>query len=81
MEIEWTPTEVNFGEVVKDFFKLVQARADLRVMVFQGNDVISKTEQLIAMAENFEGTQQGDRWLFVGWDGNGQQMHCRSWSA
>jgi hypothetical protein len=82
MEIEWGfGAATIFEKITKDFLKLVQARADLRVMVFQGNGVVSVTDKLVAMAENFEGSQQGDRWLFAGWGWDTDQMHCRLWSA
>lgn len=82
MEIEWGfGAKTMFDKITEDFLKLVQARADLRVMVFQGNEVDAVTEKLIAMADKFEGTQQGDRWLFAGWGWDTQQMHCKLWSA
>jgi hypothetical protein len=82
MEIErgWGAATI-FDKITEDFLKLVQARADLRVMVFQCNGVVSITDKLIAMAEDFDGTQQGDRWLFAGWGWDTNQMHCRLWSA
>ncbi len=82
MEIEW-----GFGaktiveKVTEDFLKLVQCRADLRVMVFQCGGAASMTDRLIEMAEAFEGTQQGDRWLFAGWCWGTDKMHCRLWTA
>ena len=82
MEIEWGfGAATIFNKITEDFLKLVQARADLRVMVFQGNDISSITERLIDMAEKFEGSQQGDRWLFAGWGWDTKQMHCKLWSA
>lgn len=82
MEIEWGfGAKTILNKITEDFLKLVQARADLRVMVFQGNDIGSITEILIHMAEKFEGSQQGDRWLFAGWGWDTKQMHCKLWSA
>ena len=82
MEVEW-----GFGEktmwarIKEDFLKLVQARADLRVMVFQGRDVKTTTDRLIELAKGFEGTQPGDQYFFAGWDAATQRMQCRSWAA
>lgn len=82
MEIEWGfGSRTNLDRITEDFLKLVQARADLRVMVFQGNDICSTTEKLIDMAEKFEGSHLGDRWLFAGYGWDTKQMHCRLWSA
>ncbi|MFZ4789849.1 MAG: hypothetical protein ACOYMW_02925 [Candidatus Competibacteraceae bacterium] len=84
MEIEW-----GFGrnqdkllvEITSDFLKLVQARCDIRIMVFQCRDVESVIDNLITMAETFEGSQQGDRYLFAAYSFDDHQMHCRLWSA
>jgi len=82
MEIEWGRGERDlFEHVTKDFRKLVQARADLRVIVFQGKEVDLVTNKLVAMASEFEGSQQGDRWLFVGYGWDTKVMNCRLWSA
>jgi len=82
MEIEWGFGATTILEkIIEDFLKLLQARADLRVMVFQCNDVVSVTNMLIAMIENFEGSQQGDRWLFAGWGWDTNKMHCKLWDA
>ncbi|AGW15101.1 hypothetical protein [Megalodesulfovibrio gigas] len=70
MEIEWG----NDEKIIEDFLKLVQARAALRVMVFQRNDVEGMIERLIAMAKTFDGSQRGDKWIFAGWDK--ARMHC-----
>jgi hypothetical protein len=78
MEIEWGfGAKTIFGKIVEDFQMLVLARADLRVMVFQCDDVASVTDKLIAMVENFEGSQQGDRWLFAGFDWGTDNIYCR----
>ena len=86
MEIEWgfgrNPI-INFEKITEDFLKIVQARADLRVMVFQGrdHDVYSFTDRLIAMVKDFEGSQKGDRYLFAGYGWDTEKMHCKLWSA
>ncbi len=86
MEIEWggsRPTREK--KIIEDFLRLVQARADIRVMVFQCNDVLKMTDRLIDLAEHFEGVQQGDRYFFAGWDLNVTQntnaMRCRCYRA
>lgn len=82
MEIEWGfGAATIFEKITEDFLKLVQARADLRVMVFQCYNVPSVTDKLVAMAETFEGAQHGDRWLFAGWGWDTNKMDCRLWSA
>lgn len=82
MEIEWGfGAQTIFEKITEDFVKLVQARADLRTMVFQCDSVVSITDKLVAMIETFEGSQQGDRWLFAGWGWDTEKMHCRLWSA
>jgi hypothetical protein len=68
MEIEWGFGSAKLFECVKkDFLKLVQARADVRVMVFHGNNIPTMTDNLISLADCFEGTQQGDQYFFAGW--------------
>jgi len=82
MEIEWGYGAATIREkVTENFLTLTQARADIRVMMFQCNDVPAMTDPLIDLANHFEGTQQGDRWLFAGWGWDTNQMHCRFYSA
>lgn len=82
MEIEWGfGASTIFEHVRQDYLKLIQARADLRVLVFQEDGINKMTDRLIALAECFEGIQQGDRYLFAGWDWDTEQMHCRLWRA
>jgi hypothetical protein len=65
LECEW-----GIGQEIYDFQKLLLARANLRVMVFQGNS--AQREQLIPQMKNqidrFEKTQLGDLYLFACWD-------------
>ena len=85
MEIEWGYGAATIKEkIMEDFLKLVQARADIRVMVFQCNDVLAMTDGLISVLEQFEGTQTGDQYFFAGWDWdytNNRAMVCRSYCA
>jgi hypothetical protein len=81
-EIEWGfGAATMFERIKEDFLKLVQARADLRVMVFQGRAVEQTTSRLIEFAESFEGTQVADRYLFAGWCWDTHTMRCREWNA
>ncbi len=82
MEIEWGFGAATIWEkVTEDFSKLILVRADLRIIVFQGNGIESQINQLISMVESFEGTQPGDNWLFAGWGWDTEQMHHRYWAA
>lgn len=82
MEIEW-----GFGSptlrkrVREDFLKLVQARVELRVMVFSAQGVSEAIGELIGLAERFEETSTGDRYLFVGFELGEEQPQCRLWCA
>jgi hypothetical protein len=81
MEIEWGfGSNGLFENVRDDFLKLVQARADLRVIVFQGNRINNMVDQLINEAMCFAGGQIGDRYLFAGWGWDTSRIHCRLWS-
>jgi hypothetical protein len=82
MEIEWGfGVSTIFDRVREDYLKLIQARADLRILVFQGTRINEMTDRLINLAESFEGVQQGDQYLFAGWDWDTEQMNCTQWSA
>ena len=82
MEIEWGYGAATIKDkITEDFLKLTQARADIRVMVFQCTDAPAMTDYLIDLADKFEGAQQGDRWFFAGWGWDTNQMHCRFYSA
>jgi hypothetical protein len=65
LECEW-----GIGQEIFDFQKLLLARADLRVMVFQGSR--QHQSQVIAQMRDeiseFRKTQTGDRYLFACWD-------------
>jgi len=81
VEIEWGfGAATIFKKITEDFLKLVQARADVRVMVFHCNDVPHTINKLIAMVKSFKGSQQGDNWLFAGWDWDTDQMQCIPWT-
>ncbi|MBZ5529774.1 MAG: hypothetical protein LAN71_18005 [Acidobacteriia bacterium] len=78
MEIEWGFGAKNMREkVVEDFTKLIQARAQLRVMVFQGNSIESTLDELQNMVQEFADTQIGDRYLLAGWGWDTEKIHMR----
>ena len=81
LEIEWGFGNAGmFEKILHDFLKLVQARADLRVMVFQGNGIDNMTDSLIQYAKHFTQSQTGDKYIFAGYGWDTKQMHCRLWS-
>ena len=82
LEIEWGFGNASlFEKVLDDFLKLVQARTDLRVMVFQGNGIDKTTDDLISKAKRFSLNQKGDLYLFAGWGWDTEKMHCRVWTT
>jgi hypothetical protein len=65
LECEW-----RMGQEIYDFQKLLLARADHRVMVFQGN-LQHRTNTIAKMREGikqFAKSSAGDRYLFACWD-------------
>jgi len=82
MEIEWGYGKTGiFEKVLYDFMKLVQSRADLRVMVFQGNGIDNITDMLIQHVKHFDQIQARDKYIFAGYGWDTTKMHCRLWSA
>ena len=72
-ECEWSPDPEMDG----DFQKLVQARADLRVWVFQVGSQQAVEQYFAACKQqvcDFEGTLAGDRYLLAGFDWAQQQF-------
>jgi len=67
LESEWS---WSWKQIVYDFHKLLVARADLRVMVFQVSNESKWKEtahRLISLIEQHEQTSRGDRYLLSGW--------------
>jgi hypothetical protein len=64
LESEWN---ADFKEIKYDFYKLVQSRALLRVMVFQADDVNQSISDLIKIVAASQMSVSGDRYLFAGW--------------
>jgi hypothetical protein len=65
LEMEWTP-----NGIVYDFQKLVVARANHRVMLFNyssGHDPMLFLDKILSNIPKFDGTRAGDRYLFGGW--------------
>jgi len=68
LECEWS---TNFKEIEYDFQKILLAKSDLRVMIFQSLDAESITKSLINMIEQFKQATKGDEYLFAAWN----EMH------
>jgi len=72
-ECEWSPDPEMDG----DFQKLIQARADLRVWIFQASSHQAVKQYFAACKQqvcDFEGTLTGDRYLLAGLDSANQQF-------
>jgi hypothetical protein len=59
-------SDLSFGGIKHDFYKLVQGRSGLRVMVFRSMNVERTIGDLIAILENSPMSVTGDRYLFAG---------------
>jgi hypothetical protein len=72
LESEWG----NAGDILDDFEKLLVARADLRVMIFQADDADALSEifrQLTEAERRCETRVAGDNYLLCGYD----NQRCR----
>lgn len=67
LESEW---KMSFDEIKYDFYKLVQSRAELRVMIFQSKDVTTIMNQLKSIINESMISLKGDFYLLAGWDDN-----------
>jgi hypothetical protein len=65
LESEWS---LNFDEIKYDFYKLVQSRSMLRVMIFQSRDVEKTISELGNILEKSQMSVCGDRYLLAGWN-------------
>jgi hypothetical protein len=65
LESEW---KRDFSEIKYDFYKLTQARAKYRVMIFQSNDIQSVFDNLCNIVDTSRMTEVGDRYLLAGWN-------------
>jgi hypothetical protein len=74
MESEW---RLSFKEVRDDFVKLVQARARLRLMIWQSKNTgefKNELDALIKQIHAFDDSQHGDAYLFSCWIAEGQRF-------
>ena len=67
MESEW---KTAWSEVIYDFNKLLLARSDLRVFVFESRDVSEVMSQLRSIIQTNPLVLPGDVYLLCGWDYN-----------
>jgi hypothetical protein len=81
LESEWSPRPVNIEE---DFYKLLIGRAQHRVMIFQQSSAqaLDKlTERFRQIIRTFSGTRDGDRYLFLGFNGADKKFTAESYVA
>jgi hypothetical protein len=75
-EIEWGKEY----DVQYDFEKLVQSRANYRLMIFQAfakDDIERIIEKLIGIANGFSFSQRDDKYMFAGWlNGENHKFYC-----
>ena len=67
VESEWG----NCGDILDDFEKLLVARSDVRLMIFQASNEVEVEEMFDLLereAEGFEQRQAGDYYLLAGYD-------------
>lgn len=74
MESEWN---LEYSNILYDFEKLIQARAGLRVMIFQstGAMIEERVGDLKAAVRAFRGSQKGDRYLFAVYNRESKGFH------
>jgi hypothetical protein len=77
MEIEWG----GYTDIRVDFEKLLVARTNYRVMVFQSNTVYKKKDELIDRIKAYQGSQKGDRYLLIGWNNKKQNFEMYHYIA
>ena len=71
-ECEWGTGE-DLEYIIEDFEKLLQARADFRLMIFTGSDQANSgeiAERLARKVREFKGSRAEDAWLLAAWEGN-----------
>jgi hypothetical protein len=62
LECEW---KRHIGEIMYDFQKLVQARADHRVIIFESDETEKMIERMIQYAKSSPLSVKGDRYLIA----------------
>ena len=78
-ECEWGVDE-NLEYIIEDFEKLLLARADVRLMIFDGNQEPGSKETADRLARKirlFDSTEEGDAWLLAAWEGSNQDWSFR----
>ena len=78
-ECEWGRGN-NLGYIVEDFEKLLLARADVRLMIFDGNHEPGSKEiagRLAGKVREFNGSRAEDAWLLAAWEGSNDDWRFR----
>lgn len=75
LECEW---KKGVDEIMYDFQKLVQARAEHRVMIFQSYDTDATVDTMIHYLESAPNSVKGDRYLFAGYRPQDRKFDFRS---
>ena len=71
-ECEWGRGK-NLEYIVEDFEKLLLARADIRLMIFDGNHKPGSkeiAERLAGKVREFKSSRAEDTWLLAAWEGS-----------
>jgi len=70
LECEWGMDRKGMFRVMYDFDKLLFARADTRVMVFQAHSAVcaQTLTEMQSLIRGFSKTKPGDRYLFACWN-------------
>ena len=78
-ECEWGRGK-NLEYIVEDFEKLLLARADIRLMIFDGNHKPGSkeiAERLAGKILEFNGSRAEDAWLLAAWEGSNDDWSFR----
>jgi hypothetical protein len=74
----------NFQVVEEAFYKLVIARSQHRLMIFDGineQTIQGRVERLGRMVRSFAGSRRGDRYLFLGFCEADRDVKAEVWAA
>lgn len=75
LECEWNK---DIGEIMYDFQKLVQARAEHRVMIFQSYNSGSTIDIMTSYVESSPNSVKGDKYLFAGFGPQDGEFNFKS---
>ena len=78
-ECEWGRGK-NLEYIVEDFEKLLLARADVRLMIFDGNHKPGSkeiAERLAGKVREFKSSRAEDTWLLAAWEGGNDDWSFR----